>query len=118
MQIIKSGLQKLPIFLVFSLVSCIHLVDTTSFSVDRNLDDYTLCFPEVDPLFIKLTREDQIKIFQLISEEKDKRLLDCEVRFTDMNSARKNLDDFNREELRDRSFPCVESYPDTCYGPR
>mgnify|MGYP000678027264 CR=1 FL=1 len=28
------------------------------------------------------------------------------------------IDDFNREELRDRSFPCVESYPDTCYGPR
>jgi hypothetical protein len=117
-QIIKFGLQKLPILLVFSFIACIHLVDTASFSVDRNLDDYTLCFPEIDPLFIKLIREDQIKIFKLISEEKDKRLLDCEARFTDMNSARMNLDDFNREELRERSFPCAESYPDTCLGPR
>ena len=118
MQIIKFGLKKLPIFLVFSFIACIHLVDTTSFSVDRNLDDYTLCFPESDLLFIKLIREDQIKIYKLISEEKDKRLLDCEARFSNMNSARKNLDDFNKEELRNRSFPCVESYPDTCLGPR
>ncbi len=118
MQIIKSGLKKLPFFLVFSFVACINLVDTTSFFVDKNLDDYTLCFPESDLLFIKLIREDQIKIYKLISEEKDKRLLDCEARFSNMNSARKNLDDFNKEELRNRSFPCVESYPDTCLGPR
>ncbi len=117
MQIIKFGLKKLPIFLVFSFIACINLV-TTSFSVDKNLDDYTLCFPESDLLFIKLIREDQIKIYKLISEEKDKRLLDCEARFSNMNSARKNLDDFNKEELRNRSFPCVESYPDTCLGPR
>lgn len=85
-----------------------------SFSVNKNLDDYALCFPEGNQFFMTLGLEDRVKLSKLIIEERDKRSLDCKSRFSDMKDAQKSLNDINEEELRNKINPCVQSHPDIC----
>ena len=68
---------------------------SSEFSVGKNLDDYTLCFPESDQLFNKLIRENKIRVYRLILEERNNRMLDCSARFNEMLSAEKNLNNLN-----------------------
>jgi len=84
------------------------------FSINKNLDDYALCFPEGNQLFMTLGFEDRVKLSKLIIEERDKRSLDCKSRFSDMIDAQKSLNDINEEELRNKINPCVQSHPDIC----
>ena len=72
---------------------------SSEFSVGKNLDDYTLCFPESDQLFNKLIREDKIRVYRLILEERINRILDCSSRFSDMLSAEHHLNNYYNEEL-------------------
>jgi hypothetical protein len=105
-----------PIFLIL-FIACSN-VPISEFSVSKNLDDYTLCFPESDQLFNKLIRENKIRVYKLILEERNNRMLDCGKRFSDMMSAEKYLDNLNNEELLRKSFPCDR--PDssnTCLAP-
>ena len=109
----------MKIFSIFLIlfIACSNL-PIPEFSVGKNLDDYTLCFPESDQLFNKLIRENKIRVYKLILEERNNRMLNCGKRFSDMMSAEKYLDNLNNEELLRKSFPCDR--PDssnTCLAP-
>jgi hypothetical protein len=105
-----------PIFLIL-FIACSN-VPISEFSVSKNLDDYTLCFPESAQLFNKLSGENKIRVYRLILEERNNRTLDCGKRFSDLMSAEQYLDDFNNEELLRKSFPCDRSNSsDTCLAP-
>ena len=105
-----------PIFLIL-FIACSN-VPISEFSVSKNLDDYIVCLHESDQLFNKLSRENKIRVYRLILEERNNRILDCGKRFSDMMSAEQYLDDFNNEELLRKSFPCDRpDSSDTCLAP-
>ena len=107
------------VFLFLCFVACSNMPISSEFSVGKNLDDYTLCFPESDQLFNKLIREDKIRVYRLILEERNNRILDCSSRFSDMLSAEHHLNNLNNEELSRKSFPCdrPDSSSSTCLAP-
>ena len=107
------------VFLFHCFVACSNIPISSEFSVGKNLDDYTLCFPESDQLFNKLIREDKIRVYRLILEERNNRILDCSSRFSDMLSAEHHLNNLNNEELLRKSFPCdrPDSSASTCQAP-
>jgi len=105
------------VFLFLFFIACSN-VQIPKFFVGKNLDDYTLCFPESDQLFNKLIRENKIRVYKLILEERNNRMLDCGKRFSDMMSAEKYLDNLNNEELLRKSFPCDRhDSSNTCLAP-
>ena len=111
-------MKFLSVFLFLSFVACSNIPISSEFSVGKNLDDYTLCFPESDQLFNKLIRENKIRVYKLILEERNNRMLDCGKRFSDMMSAEKYLDNLNNEELLRKSFPCDRPHSsNTCLAP-
>lgn len=112
-------MKFLSVFLFLSFLACSNIPISSEFSVGKNLNDYTLCFPESDQLFNKLIRENKIRVYRLILEERNNRMLDCSTRFSDMLSAEHHLNNFNNEELLRKSFPCdrPDSSASTCLAP-
>ena len=112
-------MKFLSVFLFLSFVACSNIPISSEFSVGKNLNDYTLCFPESDVLFSKSIRENKIKLYRLILEERNNRILDCSARFSDMLSAEQHLNNLNNEELLRKSFPCdrPDSSASTCLEP-
>ena len=112
-------MKILSSFLFLSFIACSNIPISSEFSVGKNLNDYTLCFPESDQLFNKLIRENKIRVYRLIMEERNNRKLDCSNRFSDTLSAEHNLNNLNNEELLRKSFPCErpDSSDSNCRAP-
>ena len=75
--------------------------------------NFFLCFPNTDIGFSKLNIDEQFIIMKGIANEKRNRNFNCDE-FSNFASTIKNVDDFNKEILMDKSQPCRRPNLNNC----
>ena len=91
------------LILVFILTSC--ATGTNFVSTISEGESFFLCFPSANTDYSRLTLEEKVEIQKIITLEKSKRELDCEI-FSDLTSAEDNLKQINQEQMERKLRTC------------
>ena len=89
--------------LFFILTSC--ATGTNFASTITEGVSFFLCFPSANTAYSRLSLQEKVEIQKIITLEKTKRELDCEI-FSDLMSAEDNLKQINQKEMERKLRTC------------